>query len=237
MFPAFLFEHGSRTRLRQRRVLEGDRVTYRLRDGSGFVALSLTEWSKTEDSLNKAVARSGKRLRWALNLAIPFSILLMCFYSAILPVKAAIDWLDHNLWGAGYLVMIFGMPITMVAIHNRTVQRAMDAIEARLARKPRFVPPVGPSRRALNGLEMLALLIAGPQLVIDIVGTITPEVFRNTPLVGSELGVFSGIALAVLAGIVALRWREKRRSWAPESTEKTERRTDVIGRTRSLQPE
>ena len=85
----------------------------------------------------------------------------------------------------------------------------------------------------MRGLEIAALLLVGPHLIVQVYGSLNPDAYRNTPLLGTELD-WSGIAgFLILAAILLLRWRPRWPTRRPgQVDEPTERRFDPLARAR-----
>ena len=89
-------------------------------------------------------------------------------------------------------------------------------------------------------------MLLGPHLLIEIYGSINPDAYRNTPLLGTQLDWTSGVSFAILAAVIYFKVRGSDFSWAQEinwpflargreEAEEPEtgiRRNDVVARAR-----
>jgi hypothetical protein len=236
MADLFLFEKIAVTRLRQRRVEDGSLgVRVRMPDGKGDVRLTANEWEALGDWFRDQVAPSAKRLRRSVWLAIPLTIAFLGIVYNVPILKAAFTWLFDL---AGPLVMLFlcsALPLTMTALHCRAVQRAVDGVNAALQDRPRYGISNLPPPKALNVLELIALVLVGPHLITATLGTLFPGIFRNTPWTNAHLDLKSVAGLAVLLALGLLRWRRMRQGQA--CLAEGSRSVDVLARAREGVPQ
>ena len=184
-----------------------------MRDGSN-VRLTSDQWNRLGGSCREAIALSARGLRWAVLMTVPFSLMLMVLIANIPGASAAVDALDRRVPGIAVLLIIWFLPVAATTWHMLVVQRAVEETFATLAWQPRCAAPQTGRRGPINALEIAALVLIGPHLLIQIYGTLDPDAFRNTPWTGSRLTA-SGIAgLAVLVALAGLRWLDRRRSGA-----------------------
>jgi hypothetical protein len=211
----FLFEKIAVTRLRQRRVEDGGPgVRLRMPDGRGDVRLSGDEWDALGGWYRDQVRPSAKRLRLAVWLTLPLIIAFLALVYNVPLLRAAFEWLFDV---AAPLVMLFlcgALPLTMATLHALAVQRAIDRVNAALADRPRhgasgLAPP-----KALNTVELIALVLVGPHLVFATIGTLSPGAFRNTPFTNAHLDAPAVAGLVVLLALGLLRWRRTRQAAA-----------------------
>lgn len=233
MADLFLFEKIAVTRLKQRRVEDGSiGVRVRMPDGKGDVRLTANEWEALGGWLRDQVAPSAKRLRLSVWLTLPLIIAFLGIVANIPALKAGFEWLFDQ---AAPLVMLFlcgGLPLTMAALHALAVQRAMDGVNEALADRPRHGISNLPPPKALNTVELIALVLVGPHLILGIIGTINPDAFRNTPWTGTHLDLRSIAGLVVLLALGVMRWRRMRQSAAYLA--EGSRSVDVVARAREL---
>lgn len=229
-----LFEKLSVRMLHQKCVVDefGD-IFYRLRDGSGFIQLSQFEWDELGNAFNDAISESSRAVRWSLNLAMPFTILLLVLITAVPPLRYAFEALERAAPLPAYLLVTMTMPVTVLAIHNRLVQRTMDALEQILVTQPRCAPPRIRPSRALNAMEMMGLVVIGPHLLVQLVGTFSPDLYRNTPLSGTSLGITGYASLGLLVAIGVARWRRTCCGGEVEEASTCGRRHDALSRAKS----
>jgi hypothetical protein len=234
MSDLFLFGKIAVTRLKQRCVEDGSPgVRLRMPDGKGDVRLATHEWEALGGWYRAQVAPSAKRLRLAVWLTLPLIIACLGITANVPVLKAAVEGLFEASPALFMLFLCGGLPLTMAALHARAVQRAVDGVNEALAGRPRLGTSCLPPPRALNVLELIALVLVGPHLVIGIVGSLNPDAFRNTPWTGSHLDAQGLAGLAVLLALGLLRWRRTRRAaaFAAEGS----RSVDVVARAREGQ--
>jgi hypothetical protein len=208
-------------------------IFYRLKDGSGFIQLTQLEWDELGNAFNDAISESSGIVRWALNLALPFTILLLILISAVPPLRYAFEALERAASLPAYLLVTMTMPVTVIAIHNRLVQRTIEALEEILARQPRCPAPAIPVSKALNVMELAGLVVIGPHLLLQLVGTLFPDLYRNTPLSGTSLGLTGYASLGLLAAIGLARWRRTCTGDDADEAETCGRRHDALTRAKS----
>lgn len=229
MADLFLFEKIAVTRLRQRRVEDGSiGVRLRMPDGKGDVRLTANEWEALGEWFRARVAPSARRLRLAVWLTLPLIIAFLGIVYNVPVLRAAFERL---LEVAAPLVMLFlcgALPLTMAALHSLAVKRAIDGVNSALADRPRHGTSCLPPPRALNTLELVALVLVGPHLIVGIIGTLNPGALRNTPLTGAHLDMRSIAGLIVLLALAILRWRRIRQSAAVAC--EGSRSVDVVAR-------
>lgn len=231
MADLFLFEKIAVARLKQRRVEDGSPgVRVRMPDGKGDVRLSGNEWDSLGDWYRAQVAPSAKRLRLSVWLTLPLIIALLAITANVPVLKAAVEGLFE---AAPALVMLFlcgALPLTMATLHALAVQRAIDGVNQALADRPRHGISCLPPPKALNAVELIALVLVGPHLVTATLGTLVPGIFRNTPWTNAHLNMQSVAGLVVLAALGLLRWRRMRQGavYAAEGA----RSVDVVARAR-----
>lgn len=217
-------------------IMPGGRVVYRLADGSGHVDLPLRDWRALGERFQAETKAIVRRATISTVWMIPGLALYMIVMGSI---AYAIDSSTLGGIGAvGFLIMLlFGPPVIYLWQSHR-VQRIAAAIEAELARHPRVEAPPAVPWRVPRALEIAALVLIGPHLIVQVYGSFFPDAFRNTPWTGMHLN-WSGIAgFAVLAILVFFRWRargqeqEARESQGGPEPALAGRRVDVIARVR-----
>jgi hypothetical protein len=217
------FSRGlARINFKHRATTSGGRVTYRLADGSGQVSLETSEWraltARFEDE-SRLVLRTAKLALLAL---FPVTFVYGMTLGQIMP-------------GAGLVIVaaIFLGPPGIYLWQSHKVARIARNIEAELANRPRVAAPRTAQPRAMRGLEIAALLLVGPHLIVQVYGSLNPDAYRNTPLLGTQLD-WSGIAgFLILTTILLLRWRPRRPKSRPKHVDApTGRRFDPLIRAR-----
>lgn len=232
MADLFLFEKIAMTRLKQRRVEDGGPgIRLRMPDGQGDVRLTACEWETLGDWFRARVEPSAKRLRLAVWLTLPLIIAFLGIVYNVPVLKTAFEWLFD---AAAPLVMLFlcgALPLTMAALHALAVQRAIDGVNQAIADRPRHGTSCLPPPKALNIVELIALVLVGPHLVFATIGTLSPGAFRNTPWTNAHLDLKAIAGLVVLLALGLLRWRRMRQA-AAYATGGT-RSIDVVARART----
>jgi hypothetical protein len=229
-----LFEKLSVRMLHQRcAVDEFGFIFYRLKDGSGFVQLTQREWDELGKAFDDAISKSSRAVRWAFNLAMPFTILLLALISAEPSLRYALEAIERAAPLLAYLSVTMTMPLAVMALHNRRVQRAIDTVEEVLATQPRCAPPPIQGNRGLNAMELIGLVVIGPHLFLQLLGTSYPDLYRNTPLSGTQLGITGYASLGLLVAIGIARWRRTRWVGEVDQIEQYGRRHDALRRAKS----
>jgi hypothetical protein len=231
----FLFEKIAVTRLRQRRVEDGSPgVRLRMPDGRGDVRLATHEWDALGGWFRAQIAPSARRLRLAVLLTLPLIIAFLAIVANVPALKTVFEWLFNLSPPLSMLFLCGALPLTMTALHALAVQRAMDGVNAALADRPRHgTSGLAPSR-ALNMVELIALLLVGPHLIIGLWGSLFPNAFRNTPWTGAHLDSAGVAGIAIFLVLGYLRWRRSR-PVAPGAGE-AGRSVDVVARAREPAP-
>lgn len=181
---------------KDRATIQGGRVTYRLADGSGHVGLDAGEWQSLNDELD---ARSGEVLRKAkkrLLLLFPGIFVYGMTLGQVMP-------------GAGLIIVagIFLGPPGIYLWQSHRIERISREIEDMLAARQKVVAPPRAPWRVPRWLEIACAVLVGPHLIFEIYGSINPEAYRNTPLLGTSLNWTSFFSFSVIAAIVYFRWR------------------------------
>jgi hypothetical protein len=211
MLDLFLFEKIETTRLKQRGYADGSGAVYvRMKDREGDVRLSQREWDTLGGWLGEQLRPTARALRLSTYLAIPFAVALCGVIWNVPALRDALDWLDGQVPVLVPFLMVAGYPLAMMARHILAVRSATARIDAVLAEYPRVESPPRPPRAALNTLEILALVLVGPHLLVQIYGTIHPNGLLNTPLTGQHLDWSGAAGLGILAGLLLLRRRAAR---------------------------
>lgn len=197
----------ARTRLRNRWVQDSSGGYFRLQDGDA-VRLSDRDWREISADYEADVAAASRRMNRWFWLTFPVALGLLylnaTFWSVASPDGSGPKW-----WGALlFCGAMGGMPVSGMVLFVRARERATEAVMRRMRGRPRCKLPPLPDRRALNILEMLAwpaVIVAA----LQVVGTLAPNVYRNTPLVGTELNFLGAAAIASLVLMLALKARHR----------------------------
>lgn len=227
----FLFEKIAVTRLEQRRVADGSPgVRLRMPDGRGDVRLATHEWEALGDWFRDQLTPSAKRLRLAIWLSLPLAVALTGISFQLPAVAAFVEYLYREYRAPFLLALTGALPLTMATLHALAVRRAIQGVNRALAERPRLGTTFLQVPRALNAVELIALVLVGPHLVLGIIGSLNPDAFRNTPWTGTHLGPAGIAGLAVLLALGLLRWRRMRQgaAYAAEGS----RSVDVVARAR-----
>ena len=231
----FLFEKIAVARLGQRRVDDGSPgVRLRMPDGQGDVRLAAHEWDALGDWFRVQITPSARRLRLAVVLTLPLIIAFLAVIANVPVLKSAFERVFDAAPALFMLFLCGALPLTMTALHALAVQRAVDGVNEALADRPRLGTSCLPPRRALNAMELIALVLVGPHLILGLWGSVFPGAFLNTPWSGTRLDAFgvAGIAVFLLLGF--LRWR---RSRPPRPTgDDVGRSVDIVARAKETAP-
>ena len=217
------FSRGlARINFKHRATVGSGRVTYRLADGSGHVGLETSEWraltARFEDE-SRVVLRTAK-------------LALLALFPVIF---AYVMTLGQIMPGGGIIIVagIFLGPPGIYLWQSHKVARIARNIDAELARRPKVAAPLTSQPRAMRGLEIAALLLVGPHLILQVYGSLNPDAYRNTPLLGTELDWSDIAGFLILATILLLRWRPR---WPTRPSKQVDesagRRFDPLSRAR-----
>ncbi|MDT8280743.1 MAG: hypothetical protein RQ806_09395 [Erythrobacter sp.] len=191
MFEPSLYEAIVRTGFRHRATRQADGSwVYMLRDKSGAVLLPARDWERIGEAYSQPV-RAAKRRAMLIVFGFPFVILAFAlFVGQALPHFVAITLLVGGL---------LGWVLSWLAWYPWKVFQASRIAEQSLRQYPRTRPvPLDPER-APRVLQLLFLVLVGPNLILSIIGEIGgPDTFRNTPMVGAEMGEFQYLALLII---------------------------------------
>lgn len=191
MFEPSLYEAIVRTGFEHRATQQADGSwVYMLRDKSGAVLVPAHKWEQIGEAYSRTV-RAAKRRAMMIVFGLPFVIMLFALFIApALPHIVAITLLVSSLLGWALSWMVW---------YPWKVHQASRTAEQSLRQYPKTRPvPLDP-KRAPRVLQLIFLVLVGPNLILSIIGEIGgPDTFRNTPWVGAGMGSFQYAALAVL---------------------------------------
>lgn len=238
MIDAFLIDKLTTTLLQQRVARDGTgTIFYRPFHGHGAIRLSADEWAEQQHLYRDLTLRSGRMLRWALWLTTPFGIALMAIAWNIPTLHAASDALEAAAPQVAMILYTAAMPLSFMAWHCWKVVAAAIEIDTRLAGRPRVAraPKGQPAMRKIA--ELLALVLLGPHLLIEIAVTLNPQGFYYTPFREYRLDWLGDASLAIFAVLAYFRVK----AWlllrvAPVADCDSDERTrlgDVVGRARA----
>jgi hypothetical protein len=158
-------------------------------------------------------------MSWAIWLQIPLVILALFLLMRIPGFEAFGEFLDQFIPGIS-VILITTWPLLLGAIwHYWVVMCATAELESRLAIEERVPEPQLPSRRGLNVVEIAAIILVGPHLIIALYGTLVPDAYDNTPFAGTRLGPWDLAGFATLIGLFILRSRPKTLVFDPLRTD------------------
>ncbi len=234
MLDISTFHNLSVARLEEMATADGGHVYVRHRRGRE-VRLAPHLWSAILDDYRAAVLPSRRRLRWAMILAIPFSIFLIVIMKAIPGLEAVVYAIDRTI-PIVTLLIAAGLPIAAITSHVVTLQRAMDRARRDLDRHPHQAARPHPVSPGASPLEKLAAFVLIPHLLIQIYGSIDPDAYRNTPWTGTRFDVSGLAALAILGWLGWRRWRAARAFSKDQPAPREARSVDVVTRARRSAP-
>jgi hypothetical protein len=229
----FLLEKIAVARLEQACLRDGPAaLRFRMDDGKGDVRLTEQEWESLGGWFREAVAPSARRLRLAILFTVPFGIALLAVIANVPALAAVAGRIDNVVPLLLPLLITAGLPLGAAVAHGLAVQRAFDGVKQALLSRARL--GASPVPRALNALELIALVLVGPHLLVGLVGSLSPDAFRDTPWSGAQLGLLDLLGLVVLAALAWRRWQTNRHAaaWAGEGG----RAVDVVARARDTAP-
>ncbi|HEX8366752.1 MAG TPA: hypothetical protein VF603_15845 [Allosphingosinicella sp.] len=208
------FQHRATT-------LPDGRVVYRLVDGSGHVALRKKEWDAVGIAFDEATRPVGRRVNGLSVALYPAIFLFAVSFGQVIP-------------GAGLIILlaIFLGPVAIYLWQSNRIESISRRIEAELASLPRVAAPPADPSRAPRWLEIVAMLIVGPGLIIQLYGSFDPGAFRNTPWSGTHFDWKGWLGVAVLCGLAFYRYRGRRFAHAADEPAKTGRGVDALARAR-----
>lgn len=182
-----------------RRVMWRDdqNLIYQLKDNSGSVRLSREEWVRIGKTLEGRL-RPARRAATGLWIGLPFGILFFGMTTA------------HFLPGGGLILLMLILlgPFAVYLWYSTRVQRISAEIEDELRKFPVASVPVAQAvTRPPRTLEIIALVLFGPQIFTGILGEIVgPNTFRNTPWTGAHLGKVEIAIMAIFSVYLIWRW-------------------------------
>lgn len=183
----------------------GGRIVYRLADGSGHVSIERHEWNALLTEFTLEARAAVRQARWCFVGLFPGIFIFAMTIGQLLP-------------GAGLLIVlgIFFGPPGIYLWQSYRVKRAAKAVEEKLAFRNRVAAPPPVPFQLPRWIEIASFVLVGPHLLIEIYGSINPDAYRNTPLLGTELDWTSGVSFAILAAVFYFRVRGSDFSWRHE---------------------
>ena len=234
--PAPLIAAAAR-RIQHRTYTDADGVRMLRQDGRQAVWLTAEQHRALLDDSGRAMRPVNKRAKWGFALSIPVTIWTLGKVH-VLGWERIID--ASGVPGASFvsvLLILTWWPLLVLLNHRREVRRVNAMVDERLATMP--VAPAPPPRPvAFQTLEVIALFLIGPGLLIDVIGSLFPHAFDHTPFMGRGLGPIS-IAGLVVFGLLAGRRLLHRRGVAtpaerhPAAAAPPNRVTGIVGRARA----
>ena len=210
------------------------RIVYRLADGSGHVRVEPGEWNALLSGFADEARGIARRAKWCLFGLFPGIFVFAMTVGQVRP-------------GAGLLVVlgIFLGPPGIYLWQSYRVKWAAKALEEKLAFRRKVPAPPPVPFKLPRWIEIASFVLVGPHLLIEMYGSVNPDAYRNTPLLGTELDWTSGVSFAILAAVLYFRLRAggvvlphwfasfRSRDRAEEVVDlEGGRRTDVIARAR-----
>jgi hypothetical protein len=209
--PTPLFAAGA-LRLQHRSFCDADGIRMVSEDGKRAVWLTPEQHSALLNDFADAMRPINRRAKWGFILTIPVTILTL----------VVTQGLEHILYNSGVrgaysvydFLVVTWWPLFLVAYHWAAARRVTSRVEARLSCLPAAPMPTG-RPVGFQTLEIVALFIVGPGLLVDIIGSLFPHAFDNTPFMGRGLDAQSIAGLAVFAVLAVRRLRNRRPKEAP----------------------
>ncbi len=202
---------AARLRFAHRAFFDADgTVRFLLGDGSA-VRLSARQWDAAQAQFEAAIRPANRGLKWGFALAVPMMIVTLGIVSGF-KLGKSIDAMGPTMSMLSTMATLCWWPFLMLYVHWRAIRGAQRDLDEQLSR---FPPAPGPTARPrrLQALEIVATILFGPGILIDIIGSIRPHVFDGTPFMGRQLGLFSLVGLVALAAIILVprwqRWRAR----------------------------
>jgi hypothetical protein len=178
-----------------------------LGDGSA-VRLTARQWAQAQGRFADAIAPANRGLKWVFILAIPVMIATLSVMS-VFKLGKAIDALGPAASIASVFTTLCWWPLLILFLHWRAIGKARRDFDTQFAGLPPAPVPEG-RPRALQALEIVALILFGPAVLLDIIGSIWPHVLDGTPFMGWRLTPFSIAGIAAVAAIfIAPRFRHR----------------------------
>jgi hypothetical protein len=183
----------------------GGRIVYRLADGSGHVSVERHEWDALLTEFTLAARAAVRQARWCFVFLFPGIFIFGMTIAQVLP-------------GAGLLIVlgIFFGPPAIYLWQSYRVKWAAKAVEEKLAFRNRVAAPPPVPFKLPRWVEIASFVLVGPHLLIEIYGSINPDAYRNTPLLGTSLDWTSAVSFAILAAIIYFKVRGADFSWSRE---------------------
>lgn len=172
------------------------RIIYRLADGSGHVSLDRHEWNALTGAFSAEAKAIVRQALWCGGFLFPGIFVFGMTIGQVLP-------------GAGLIIFlgIFFGPPGLYLWQSYRVKWAARALDEKLAFRRRVSAPPPVPFRLPRWIEIASFVLVGPHLLIEIYGSINPDAYRNTPLLGTELDWTSAVSFAILAAVVYFRVR------------------------------
>jgi hypothetical protein len=175
-------------------------------DGKRAARLTPEQHQSLLADFAQAMLPINRAAKWGFTLSIPATILTLGIAHST-GLDRAID--RSRMPGAsllGVFLLLTWWPLLVVAYHWLGTRRAVARIDARLADMP--PAPLPPGRPVgFQALEIVALFIVGPGLLLDILGSLFPHAFDHTPWMGRGIGPLSIVGFIIFAVLAGRRLR------------------------------
>lgn len=205
MTSARVLGFTTRARFNHRRHTDADGSILFLLARGGAVRLTQREWARVERRHIDAMAVIDRRLSISFLFSIPIALLTMALIPRTL-TQSIDDFGPAASLAAGLLTLCW-WPLLHMWLHYRSVRHIDGDLDALLTQFPAAPVPKG-RPRLFQGIEIVAMVLAGPGIAIELVGSTRPHLLDGTPLMGHQIGVFSAIGLAAfLVVLVRKGWR------------------------------
>jgi hypothetical protein len=172
------------------------RIVYRLADGSGHVSIDRGEWNRLTAEFSAEAKAIVRQALWCGGFLFPGIFVFGMTIGQVLP-------------GAGLIIVlgIFLGPPGLYLWQSYRVKWAARALEEKLTFRNRVSAPPPVPFRLPRWIEIASFVLVGPHLLLEIYGTIDPDAYRNTPLLGTSLDWTSAVSFAILAAVTYFRVR------------------------------
>lgn len=200
--PDALIAAGQK-RLAHRSYHDTDGRIRMLRDDGQATWLTHSQHRDLVMDYAEAMRPINGRLKLGFALAIPVTLLTLVI-TFNLGIGEMIDTVPvPGLSAFAAFIVLTWWPFVVLVQHWRSVRAVNSALNRLLRELP--LAPAPPARPAtLHTLEIVALFLVGPGILIDVFGSLLPQAFAGTPFMGRSVGLDTLVGLAIF-GFIAVR--------------------------------